>query len=680
MKYLEWNDIIAKNFFNEEKAGKEVLLYVNEDIINGLGKRAGCGIDDFVTSLKNGPPGTTRSGFCQKSLQVMESWRQRDYEYPPYVAYLAFFVLAAGVDGDFDPKAYYPRFWTLLKEQDSGTPPSFGKMILLWDDLEKWSREDKHEELGRFVARIRGNWWKVGLPLSQTVISEEEKSRLPLFFESADLDPASPPTSEIIAKLMKYYGGGIFERRTLKLLNIKGDDTAIKDKLLDVVLEELELWDGKVESKTKEEQGRSSYSLQTGLRICLSLDFIAKKLSGFLRLKTNRPYPEDGLIFESTHYPGKFLSCDEAFQGWSKPVKIEEIQKLDALEIDWKNGIQFSDKENNWRARLKGEDVRLFVSGKNEGLPGWIETQKLERGIEFLTTVSKDITERVRQWGQSNCDSFTELDFTGLPAGWTLFKGKNASCSCEEITVLTLSSSVRLLLRGGIKIRGGNTYLYTAPPAVVLENVSGEEIVKINGSPMLRKDRDSHIWEIPGDTPVNEILKIEVKVGEEEFKRILRLEEPNMPDSFEGVPWRDMKGNICSESSDDILLCGTTMKIPGDKKQSSIMENNSFSTNRVYLLGEQPGQIADLSEEKKPECWIPVWAVKRISRKEYSVKYCLNSLKNDESPEDIDSEIDRKKIKKWKEVVWVNRKITKKPRIPLVRKRWEKLAEAAKNV
>ena len=32
--YLEWNDHLAQYYFNEEMAGREVLLYANEQIIN----------------------------------------------------------------------------------------------------------------------------------------------------------------------------------------------------------------------------------------------------------------------------------------------------------------------------------------------------------------------------------------------------------------------------------------------------------------------------------------------------------------------------------------------------------------------------------------------------------------------------------------------------------------------
>ncbi|GAG61839.1 unnamed protein product, partial [marine sediment metagenome] len=110
MEYLDWNKKIAEYFFNENKAGKEVLLYVNDEVINSLGEPFGVGVDDFIKSVKNGIGQTIRSRFCRKVLQVYKGWRSKGLEYPPYIGYLAFFVLAAVTETDYAPHSYYPGF------------------------------------------------------------------------------------------------------------------------------------------------------------------------------------------------------------------------------------------------------------------------------------------------------------------------------------------------------------------------------------------------------------------------------------------------------------------------------------------------------------------------------------------------------------------------------------------
>jgi hypothetical protein len=62
----------------------------------------------------------------------MTDWRKRNLQYPPYVGYLAFYVLAAGLEGDFARHAYCPRLRTLLDEPPAvGQYPSFDRMLEL---------------------------------------------------------------------------------------------------------------------------------------------------------------------------------------------------------------------------------------------------------------------------------------------------------------------------------------------------------------------------------------------------------------------------------------------------------------------------------------------------------------------------------------------------------------------
>ena len=286
MNYITWNDLIARKFFNEEMAGREVLLYVNEDTINQTGGEA-VGVEDFIQSVKAGPDWATKSDICQKALQSYRGWRIKHLEYPPYIAYLAFFVLAATRGGDYDPKAYYPRFWDLLDKPDkTGTPPQFHRMVELWEDLEKWSTEDKHEELGRFTARIRGGWVHVGRPLSQTLLSDDERNYLPLIFTEAELDPTDTPSDTVIRRDLLSHGKNGLENRTLKLLDgTQGDSIEMVNALLDLVLNELVEWNGSVTSHTT--SGSDHTPSQVGLRICLELNGVSGTIASTLRLKTN---------------------------------------------------------------------------------------------------------------------------------------------------------------------------------------------------------------------------------------------------------------------------------------------------------------------------------------------------------------------------------------------------------
>ena len=140
MDYKEWNNAIASHFFNEKMAGKEVLLFVNKETIRDLGSSRKTSFKDFMKAIKDEAE-VKNGNICRRALQLYKGWREADFEYPPYIAFLAFFVLASTIEGNFDQKAYYPRYWKLLKSSRQGTPRGFHEMHKLWEDLQKWSRD-----------------------------------------------------------------------------------------------------------------------------------------------------------------------------------------------------------------------------------------------------------------------------------------------------------------------------------------------------------------------------------------------------------------------------------------------------------------------------------------------------------------------------------------------------------
>lgn len=681
MKYIEWNKIIVKSFFNENKAGKEVLLYVNDEVINCLGEPFGVGVDDFIESVKEGPGWITRSGFCQKALQTCEGWKNRGLEYPPYIGYLVFFVLAAVTETDYAPHSYYPGFWKRLnKPQDIGMPPSFDHMILLWDDLEKWSREDKHEELGRFVAHIRGGYVHIGLPRSQTVLSEHERKHLPNLFDKAGLDPTDAPSPEIIPKILKNYGQDVFERRTIRLLDSnEANDIVLRKALIEIVLDELEEWDGTVEEIVAGDK-QPRLQVRTGLRLCIKLDPLARHANVYVRFKTNRMFPEDGLNFRGFDGESK-LFCREDYQGWSTPlvhISNGSINKLDGSSLDWSRGVFFIDSENHWRANLRGTNVRLFRLGVTDGLPDWIETQKLERGREFLIVFSQGFEDKIRKWAEECCENFKQEHYSGLPPGWSMIRIQNAIKPCKEIDILSISTLVNLILIGGVKSRTGNAFFKFAPPNVTIENRTGTEIVTMNGLQLRQPDANVPIWILPGDAPILQPLRIEVNIEEQSLRKIIYLEEFVLPISFDETPFRDSNGKICGNDI-SIRVCGSI--IYGWEKDISYPSLiPTHLGDRIIFLGEKPGQIVDWPHEAIPSSWDPVWAVVFQNRKQWDVFFCGKGEQIKEKYVPIKPVNERSCVKRWKEALWVKRKITNPPEIKDVRKIWEEYLKVARNV
>jgi len=683
MDYMEWNDLIARKFFNENMAGREVLLYVNEDTINQIGVETGADVEDFIQSVKAGPDWATKSDICNKALQSYRDWRIKHLEYPPYIAYLALFVLAATRGGDYDPKAYYPRFWELLGEPDSsGTPLHFDRMGELWKDLEKWCAEDKHEELGRFIARIRGGKVHVGRPLSQTLLSDDERNYLPLIFSEAELDPTDTPSDAVIRRVLLSDRKNRLEKRTLKLLGgTQSGSIEMINALIDLVLNELVEWDGSVTSYTTSDSDH--IPSQVGLRICLELNGVSGTIASTLRLKTNRPFPDNGLEFE---YDRQIFSCKETVPNWSTKLTNANTQPsrpLDAATVNWSTGARFGDMENKWMARLKRADVRLFLPGNREGLPGWVESQRLERDCKFMVACRDSRVADVKQWGTDCCEKFEEQSFQGLPSGWLIFEGMDAHESCESVDVLTLSSLLRIRLQGGIRIGRGNRYLKFGPPLIVMEGGDGSEHVTLNGDELKREDLSIARWHIPADAPVDCPLSIEVFKDEPDplQKHVIRLEEPELPMSFKDVQSRDSSGLVLT--GDVSVPCATGAVTVGvDPATSGVFPQvlPTYLSRRIVFLGSRPGEIADWPGEDLPAEWQPVWAVANLGKDNWTVHFCEHPGGAKIAPDPKHALSDHQAVKRWKEAIWVRRKKTKYPALPEVRDIWKNYMEVAKHV
>jgi hypothetical protein len=74
MDYLAWNDAIGAYFFNPDRSGSRVFLYTTTDVLGKIGAPNGVNCDDFIATVKDGPPWNTRQGYriCPVSHHLAE--------------------------------------------------------------------------------------------------------------------------------------------------------------------------------------------------------------------------------------------------------------------------------------------------------------------------------------------------------------------------------------------------------------------------------------------------------------------------------------------------------------------------------------------------------------------------------------------------------------------------------
>ena len=627
MDYLEWNRIISRHFFNEEMAGREVILYVDSSLLNKLGESYGVGVEDFIEAVVDGPSQAYEKGFCNKALwalgrsRISGSYRQG---YPLYIAYLAFLVLAVDTDGDFSDHAFYPRLNTLLGKYGGKVQPGpFMELDELWLDLQVWSIEIKSEKLGRFTTKPVGSWRHVGLPISQTLITSEEREKLPIFFAQNDFDPMLLPDCDTLSKAVSE--SPFFKNRTKKLI-LSGDNEYkhLKVGLLELIQTALVEWDG-VASDIEDSDIQQNGWINSMLRLCINLDNFASSIKVSARFKTNCEFPDDEFDF-FRHKDSSLWKSKGSIRNWSTElVGYYSKNTKDATLLCWSEEEVFIDNQLRWRVKLKPSLVRIFISGKHEGLNGWVETNRIEPGIDCLIAFHESKIEGIVNWGMNSCDGFSNLDYEGIPPQWKLYMVKNIRKPHPEIDILKFPLSYSIRFEGGIKSGKGNSYFRLAPPRICIEGITGNETVKVSGREIT--DHLDNIWLLPEDVEVNSPLKIELFDGNTcVMSRILILEEGGVNFRY-NPPTRDKYGEITTTRQQFFSVSGANVQGVNLKDIPMYKEHPpTYMSHRIIFIGNHPGLYCEWPDDNLPDNWDAVWAIAKVKRDRWKVYFVGKDL------------------------------------------------------
>lgn len=692
LSYAQWNAILLKYYFNEDMAGKEVIIFADRDTLDHIGSTNREGYEEFVRTLRDSPQLTKRMGICQKALSVAKDWRQTGSEYPPYFAYLVLFVSAATIGGDdFDAKAYYPRLRRVLGEPETtGQYPSFDKMDDLWTDLERWSVEDRHESLGRFTKRVRGGKTHIGIPISQVIISEKERKMLSQFFLDEEFDPADPPSEDVLIKKLAIWGKRNLSKRTLNLISSTDEPLeGLRSAITELVMIELQDWDGTYidhgSAGASESEGIHKKQAITGAHICLSVDLFGSVVNPSLRIKANRIFPDGGISF---NFNGKMLNCrGSGIEGWS--TKLEEqsgsvTQIFNPTELDWSNNYSFKDNDESWVSRFRGLPIRIFLPGMNEGLPEWVELQRVIPGTEYLICCHNSVSSDISSWGIESNNSFKQLKLQGLPKDWEIYSASGIKKSYPGSDALSLPRTLIFHVKGGIRIGRGNQYLVIAPPKVIVDSGLEEAKIFLNNS-QLQPNRDQrNVYSLPNTAPLDTPLVIELRKNDDTIiqKRTIYLTSPETPTLPQKTILRDKFGKIIESltyNTDDVGIFGA---IPRGIiiKRTEVLQVPTYLSHRIIFIGRFVGQVVEWPDEDLPRSWYPVWAVAKIDRNKWHAYFCDLSGENDLTPRKNKEIVKQKDKKRWKKVLYIMRKVVEPPKFSRYQALWREYRRFAEHV
>ena len=217
------------------------------------------------------------------------------------------------------------------------------------------------------------------------------------------------------------------------------------------MLEELASWDGSIpDAIATEERGPAVHA---SLRLCLDeIDEVAGRVAIHVRCRTGHEFPEDGLSVALRHASYR---CQEYGGGWSTVLEdIESGHPLDAASLEVFSKLTMRESEHGWHFTLPASLVRVFVSGANEGMPGYVEVQQLPT-TPFSILADQSASGVIQRWGRSSCHGFRQLEISeGIPEGSDIYRVERATS--DEIVrdvypVLSFPTTERIQLDGGIE-------------------------------------------------------------------------------------------------------------------------------------------------------------------------------------------------------------------------------------
>ena len=667
MTYLEWNDIIGERFFNTHNEGQSVFLCVDDTLIEQLGGLNGK--SDFISAIKCGPEGARRPNLsvCSQAKRTWEHQSQFTTAYPPYIAYLAFFVLAATQEGERET-GYYKRFHRLLGEEETNSPPqNHREMWALWTDLEDWANTRQEGRFGIIKCDFARYCPHVGLPRAQMILTEHERKKLPQFFALVGFDPLAPPATEELAEQAKKIGSRFFDTRTIRRLGRIGPvKEEVRSLTIEAILDELSSWDGRSEN----EDGTSAgfHSIRLNLLIRDSLSGLADSR---LVVRDSSHFPDEDFVVSSPDSASQSITIAN-FNGTWRSVNCQPVAENKAFSLFREKGLRLKFNSTVFQ-HAKGE-VRILIKGEFDDIGGLIEVNRLDPHREFYVIASESAVDSIDEWGQKACENWDEIRLrSGLPEGYRLFRSERADPKIQPPSIypaLRMDNQIRIFLREGVKLNPfGKRYFDFAPPRIEFEGLSSNHVVRINDTEYARNESSSIILPEENLQPEN---RVSVYDRDEE----IRSSTFNIIGT-DGLSWETNQrvGTLSSGSIQDTsdgCLIATGAFVEQFSAPSFIAPPERSSD----LIGATVGNILTIPRDPIPTDWAPIWLIEH-GRSNRRVFFCGDDPEH--STPTGNTSNNRKANRAWKEILWNRRKQlagpTKKPLASL----WSKYKEIAKN-
>lgn len=454
--YFQWNEAIVAEYFPAGDPLRYAVLPIDDDELVELADEYGLcsreeAVQEFIGSVRL-VLSSAQGGFATFS-RMARTWRPKKVETPPYVAGLAFCVLAASRMESKESVAshnYYVRLNELLEiEPSSGMPHNFELVRNAWEDLDRWLDVDCSGGRGKSSVRLDGSK-NVGPPISQCLLRAVDRRRLPDFFSQRGLEPkdAEQIGDQRLFTMLRAWAHRpscqLSSRAIQAITSAEGRDL---EEIVETVKRELALWDGSL----RDRRGRRRFPLR--------LKLIVRGKRTKLRLLAEVP---DG--FESGVWKREdtgvevFIERDPDADGWS--LSLSEVPVNERI---LESGLTLSSGD----LAFVLEPLGAFPFREDDALIGDFLNQKQTVLWEpQYLVVRNGLRDEAEAYLTRETGEVSVVTKTELPRGWSLigpfeFSDQPGQPPYTELAHLAPRQLRSLSFRGGLRI-DPNDWIYLA--------------------------------------------------------------------------------------------------------------------------------------------------------------------------------------------------------------------------
>lgn len=436
--YREWNQSIARYFFNPTRAGEIVHLTVDEETLRIIGHHQSRdeAVNHFTECVKTQ---LSITGWNADECLVRPGDPQWEDWVPQSIGLLAFQVLVAFKmlwDDVFTSRNFWGRLANELGQSDCEMPK--GLSLRTHGDLWRFSvggwansRHYRRGEWGELYLppdqpRASDRW--IRLPLSQTLLRREDRFRLPQFFFEAGLRAGESVENDYLSQMIQKRPDltGNWLPHAHRVLN----DPYRREAALDQIAEDLQAWNGSVE-------GRES-SATNRVRMWLTISRRGPKWvltgSGLIK-KTLDRYERSNATLEN-------LLRDPNAQGFYGNLRMLSYEEM---------------------------------------VPAYVEVRHITPGSQVVLVAQEDLLSHLQVTCGGVADSWTSLPIP-LPPGWKAAR-ISARASLQPSPPwddLVACHSVRIRTVGGLKL-SHCTWLAGSGPSIELVGDPVPDSFWVNG-------------------------------------------------------------------------------------------------------------------------------------------------------------------------------------------------------